>query len=158
VRKSHAAKVAVAVLIALALDGLIRWGSVPQTGRKRMRKLTLFVVSLVAAAATVVPGASASAPVYTLCKNAHPVVRFRPRSSESLTVAKLDVREISCPRAAVAVHAGSLDPAPGGAIFKTAGFSCRSPVGPPIPATRPPRAFVCTRGAASFKFTLRGYR
>jgi len=125
-----------------------------------LKKITLVLVSLVAAAATAVSHASTqSPPAYTLCKNAHPIARFRSPYSEKMTVAKLSVREISCLRAAVAVRAGSLDPTPGGLIFKTAGFSCRSPIGePPIPATRPPRAFACTRGAVSFRFSLRGYR
>lgn len=124
-----------------------------------MKKITLVVVSLVSAAATAVSHASTqSRPAYTLCKNAHPIVRFRSPYSESLTVAKLSVHEISCPHAAVAVRAGSLDPTPGGLIFKTVGFSCNSPIGPPpIPATRPPRAFTCTR-VGFFMFTLRGYR
>jgi hypothetical protein len=132
---------------------------VQRTGGKPLKKITLVVVSLVAAAATAVSHASTqSPPAYTLCKNAHPIARFRSPYSESLTVAKLSVHEISCPHAAVAVRAGSLDPTPGGLIFKTVGFSCSSPIGPPIPATRPLRAFTCTRGAGSIRFTLRGYR
>ena len=62
---------------------------------------------------------------------------------------------MSCRTAAAAVRAGVFELVPAGPNFRSPGFRCSSPVGPP-PAEATRRYFNCRRAQQRFKFTVPG--
>jgi hypothetical protein len=64
-------------------------------------------------------------------------------------VRHVQVSRLSCSKATSAVRRGKFDLTPGGPVFSTPRFRCRSPVGPP---PNGPRFTVCRWHGRAFRF------
>lgn len=88
---------------------------------------------------------------YRACPNAHPGATTHAGSP--LYISHLRVSRMSCARATAAVRAGAFALTPAGPLFHTTGFSCTSPIGPPLNSR--PHYFHCQHAARAFEFTLK---
>jgi hypothetical protein len=111
------------------------------------------VAAVLVLASTASAGARTSKITYRPCRHEH--LSARGGAGFSIPVTHLGVSRISCSRAAAAVRAGRFELTPGGPLFSTPGFVCSSPVGPPLPGTRP-RYFRCTHRRERFEFLVPG--
>lgn len=116
-------------------------------------------VAAVAVGVALVPAASAGATAqtpavtYRPCPHKHPSAPSAP--GFSIPVTHLRVNGISCSRSAAAVRAGKFELTPGGPLFSTPGFVCNSPIGPPLPGSKP-RFFKCAHRRERFEFLVPG--
>jgi hypothetical protein len=58
----------------------------------------------------------------------------------------LQVFDLTCPKARLALQRGSFDITPGGPLFTTSGFSCQNPILPRLAFT------VCRHDDTAFRF------
>jgi hypothetical protein len=117
-----------------------------------------FVAAAAVAAALVLlstasAGAQTATVIYRPCRHEH--LSARAGAGFSIPVTHLGVSRISCSRAATAIRAGRFELTPGGPLFSTPGFFCSSPIGPPLPGTKP-RYFRCTHRRERFEFLVAG--
>jgi hypothetical protein len=109
--------------------------------RSRATTPALVVIAVAALALAVAIGAGGAA-----AKAPH---RGAACAGHPRGVRKLEVSRMRCSDAVTAVRRGRFELTPGGPLFTTPGFTCQSPVGPPL---RGPRFTVCTSGRRSLRF------
>ena len=120
-----------------------------------MRVVSAFVVvaAVLLPSAATATGARAASVVYRPCPHNHPSAPSG--TGFRLGVTHVRVSRISCSRAAASVRAGKFELTPGGPLFSTPGFVCRSPIGPPPPGSKP-RYFRCAHRGERFEFLVPG--
>lgn len=122
------------------------------TGSRGRR--TASVGTAVAAAILALSAAPAEAAQFKRCPHEH--LSSRDSAGQTLPISRVQVKRISCARAAAAVRASTFEAAPGGPLFSTPGFICTGPVGPPPPHSKP-RYYRCARGPKQFEFLIPGF-
>lgn len=109
--------------------------------------------------AMVLPGAAVGASPgpggFRSCPQRH-LASHDPQGA-SLPVGGLHVHRIRCSKAAHAIRESTFAATPGGPQFTVPGFTCTSPVGPPLPGSRNPRYVHCSHKRQSLMFLVPGF-
>ncbi len=122
---------------------------------------TRALIALLALAGTAVlpgaAGASASgrAGAFRSCPQRH-LASHDPQGA-SLPVGGLHVHRIRCSKAARAIRQSTFAATPAGPQFTVPGFTCASPVGPPLPGSRNPRYVHCSHRRQALMFLVPGF-
>ena len=114
----------------------------------------VFKINLVSSAVPAPDLARTQQGAYHRCRRER--LSVRGIAGGSLDVTNVRVIRISCSRAAAAVRDSTYEPTPAGPQFRSPGFRCSGPVGPPLPGAKP-RYYRCNHRRQMYEFLVPGF-